>query len=212
MTETYDAILLPTGETSFGDKSFPVSQKAVDLFNSGRFGCIFVTGGYNGFSRVTPGESESEADETAKYLFERGIPREKVYSDSQSLETIGNFTFPLVQPMEGNPNLSEFEKILVVGKEGHLWRVKDYSTLVFDRTKSTLDFHAVPGRHNDGLLARTYHHAIMHSLKKLMRNPCAEKTHSFILENHPFYSENWYSKSLTRRKAAMASTILKWVL
>ncbi|MFH1710677.1 MAG: ElyC/SanA/YdcF family protein [Nanoarchaeota archaeon] len=210
MGKNFDAILLPTGETSFGDRTFPVSQEVVSLFNSGRFGCIFVSGGYNGFSRVVP--EETEADETVEYLLGRNIPKEKIYSDSQSHETIGNFTFPLLQPMAGNPKLSDFGRILVVGKKGHMWRIRDYSDLIFDKKKNNLDFRTIPGRHNDGLLTRIYHHAIMNSLRKLEDAPCAENVHRFILENHPFYSDGWYNKSLPKRKLEMSLTGLRWVI
>jgi len=146
MSENYDAILLPTGETSFGDRTFPVSQEVIALFNTGKYGCIFITGGYSGFSRLIPGESKSEADGTVEYLLGRNIPEERVYSDSQSLETIGNFTFPMVHPAEGNPNISDFKKMLIVGKEGHMWRVRDYSDLVFAQKENQVYFYTVPGR------------------------------------------------------------------
>ena len=110
MNGNFDAIVIPTGETSFGDRTFPVSQEAVSLFNSGKFGCIFVTGGYSGFAKVVP--EVTEADETVEYFLGKNIPKERLYSDSQSLETIGNFTFPLVHPTEGNPNLSDVKKML----------------------------------------------------------------------------------------------------
>jgi len=209
MNGNYDAILLPTGETSFGDRTFPVSQEAVALFNTGKFGCIFVTGGYNGFSRVIP--EESEAEETVEYFLGKNIPKERLYSDSQSLETIGNFTFPAIQPIDGNPNISDFKKMLVLGKEGHMWRIRDYSDLIFARKANDVYFHTVSGRHNDGLLARLYHPAIMRALRKL-KDPCAENIHRFLLEKHPFYSERWYDKSLLRRKLEMSLTGLGWLI
>ena len=208
MNGNYDAILLPTGETSFGDRTFPVSQEAVALFNSGKFGCIFITGGYSGFAKVVP--EVTEAEETVRYLLGCGVPEKKVYSDSQSLETIGNFTFPAIQPIDGNPNISDFKKMLVLGKEGHMWRVRDYSDLIF-AGKMNVYFQTVPGRHNDGLLARLYHPAIMRALRKL-KDPCAENIHKFLLNKHPFYSEGWYDKSLPRRKLEMSLTGLSWMI
>ena len=208
MGENYDAILIPTGETSFGDKTFPVSQESVSLFRTGKFGCIFVTGGYSGFARAVP--EVTEAEETVRYLLGCGVPEKKVYADSQSLETIGNFTFPMVHPAEGNPNLSDFKKMLIVGKEGHMWRVRDYSDVVFAGKRSDVHFRTVPGRHNDGLLARVYHPAIMRALRKL-EDSCAENIHQFLLEMHPFYSPGWYDKSPVRRKLEMSLTGLGWL-
>jgi len=211
MGNNYDAILLPTGETSFGDRTFPVSQEVVSLFNTGRFGCIFVSGGYSGFARAVPGESKSEADETVEYLLGMNIPKEKVYSDSQSLETIGNFTFPIVQPMDENPKLSDFKKMLVLGKEGHMWRIRDYSDLIFAENRFHVNFRTVPGRHNDGLLARAYHPAVMHALGKL-ENRGVEDIHKFLLDKHPFYFDNWFKKSPLRRKLEMGLTGLGWLI
>jgi len=210
MGENFDAILIPTGETTFGDRTFPVSQEAVNLFRTGKFGCIFITGGYNGFSRAIPGKSKSEAEDTVEYFLERGIPKDVIYSDSQSLETIGNFTFPIVHPEEGNPNLSDFKKMLVVGKEGHMWRVRDYSDLVFAEQRNKISFHTITGRHNDGLLARAYHPAIMHALEKL-KDTSVESIHQFLLEKHPFYSHGWYDKSPIRRKLEMGLTGMRWL-
>ena len=209
MKGNFDVILIPTAETTFGDKTFPVSQEAVALFNTGRFGCIFITGGDSGFSRLIP--EVTEAEDTRRYLLERGIPENLIYSDSQSLETIGNFTFPIIHPAEGNPNISDFKKMLIVGKEGHMWRVRDYSDLVFAQKVNEVYFHTVSGRHNDGLLARVYHPAIMRALRKL-EDSCAENVHQFLLEKHPFYSEGWHDKSLFRRKLEMSLTGLGWLI
>ena len=111
MDKNYDTIVIPTGEEIFGEESFPVSNEAIKLFHSGKFGHIFVTGGYNGFANAIPGITKSEAEATVEHLVKNKIPNNKIYSDSRSLETLGNFTFPLVKPLEGNPNLSEFKKI-----------------------------------------------------------------------------------------------------
>ena len=209
MSENYDAILIPTGETTFGDKTFPVSKEAVNLFRTGKYGCIFVSGGYSGLARAVP--EVTEAEETVRYLFGCGVPEKKVYADSQSLETIGNFTFPIVHPAEGNPNISDFKKILIVGKEGHMWRVRDYSDLVFAQKVNEVYFHTVSGRHNDGHLARDYHPAIMRAIRKL-EDSCVENIHQFLLEKHPFYFEGWHDKSLFRRKLEMSLVGLGWLI
>ena len=209
MTKNYDAIILPTGETSFGDRSFPVSKEAIKLFNSGRFGCIFVTGGHMGFAEVTPGFTKSEAEDTAEYLLYKGICPEKIYSDDRALETVGNFTFPIVEPQGNNPNLNDFRNMLVIGKEGHIWRMKDYTNLVFGSDKDKIDFYSVPGNHNNGLFAKVYHSALLHALGK---NRNAEEIHDFIIRNHPFYSEGWYKKSPSERKVETALVGLDWFL
>lgn len=208
MKKTYDALVIPTGETTSGDRSFPVSKEAIKLFDSGRFGHIFVTGGHGGFANVIPNITISEADETVEYLIRKGVHYTKIFYDNRSLETLGNFTFPLVDPMNGNPKLSEFKKMLVIGKEGHMWRARDYANLVFD-VNNDVNFYTIPGKHNDGIMARVYHKAFMNALKE---NKGAEKAHDFLIKNHPFYSEGWYDKSPLKRKAETAVKGLSWLV
>jgi len=212
LNKTYDAIILPTGETSFGDRSFPVSNEAIRLFNSGKFGCIFVTGGYNGFARFGPDMAISEAWDTANFLKTRNIPEEKIFYDPRSLESVGNFTFPIVRPIYQNPNLLDFNKMLIIGKEGHIWRLKEYAELtipsVLSPPKNQVEFHAVPGKHNNGLCAKAYHAGIMHALSD---KDGAEEIHDFLMKEHPFYSEGWYDKSPLQRKLEMGLTAWKWL-
>jgi uncharacterized SAM-binding protein YcdF (DUF218 family) len=209
-SKNYDCLLIPTGETSFGDRSFPVSSEAARLFESGKFGCIFVTGGYNGFANGGPGKKISEAYHTVAFLKSEGIPKDKIYSDNRSLESVGNFTFPLFKPLYQNTGLDEFDSMLIVAKEGHMWRLKDYSKLVLPH-KIDVDFHEVPGKHNNGLLARLhispYHVSLMNALKGKVG---VEEIHNFLMEEHPFYRENWYGTPVFERKVEMSSAILKW--
>lgn len=208
MRKNYDVLLLPTGEKVEGDGIvFPVSKMAVNVYNSGRVGCIYVSGGHGGFSVVEDG-TRSEADVTRDFLLERKIPDEKIYCDGSSLDTMGNFTFPIVNPVEGNPGLLDFGSMVVLGQEGHMWRARDYASLVFPEGKMP-DFHAIPGSHNNGVVAMGYHSAFMNALMKI-RKPDAEKVHDFLLNRHPFYSEGWYEKSPRRRKLEMVKTGVDW--
>jgi hypothetical protein len=38
----------------------------------------------------------------------------------------------------------------------------------------------------------------------------AKDVHDFLMEEHPFYRENWYVAPVFERKVEMSSTILKW--
>ncbi|MCK5449351.1 YdcF family protein [Candidatus Pacearchaeota archaeon] len=210
MEKTYDVLLLPTGEPMNGNGAvFPVSREAVNIYNSGKIGCIYVTGGHGGFSIVT-GETRSEAEYTRDFLLERGIPEGRVYWDEQSLDTMGNFTFPMIKPVEGNPNLLDFNSMLVLGQEGHMWRASDYASLVLPKDKMP-EIQTVPGKHNDGLIAKVYHNAFMHALKCL-KDSSAEGVHDFLINRHPFYSKDWFEKSPSRRKIKMAKVGLGWYL
>jgi hypothetical protein len=208
MEKTYDALIIPTGETTSGDRSFPVTNRAIELFKSGKYGCIFITGGHGGFARATPGKTISEADETLGYIFDRGMYGERVYSDGRSLETVGNFTFPLVDPLIYNPGMDAFRKMLIIGQEGHVWRMRDYTKLVFDDKKNKVHFHLVPGKHNNGIMAKVYHAGIMNALAD---KKGAEEIHDFLMNEHPFYSKGWYEKSPSIRKLEMALTGLSWL-
>ncbi len=209
MIKTYDAILLPTGETTAGDKtSFPVSHRAAQLYKTGNFGGIYVTGGHGGFAKVTLGETVSEARETVDFLCDKqGIPEDKVWYDGRSLDTLGNFTFPEARPLRRNPRLSDFNKMLVFGQEGHMWRAADYISKVLPRSK--YDIETMPGKHNDGLVTSIYHAAFMRALKHITQ-PSPEEAHAFLLNHHPFYSEGWYNKTPTQRKIQTTITGLSW--
>jgi hypothetical protein len=205
-SKNYDCLLIPTGETSFGDRSFPVSHEAVRLFESGKFGCIFVTGGYNGFAKGGPGKEISEAYHTVAFLKSEGIPKDKIYSDNRSLESVGNFTFPLFKPLYQNTGLDEFDSMLIVAKEGHRWRLEDYANLVLP-SKIDVNFHDIPGKHNNGLAAWLYHVSLLNALKGKVG---VEEIHNFLMEEHPFYRENWYGTPVFERKMEMGSTAIKW--
>lgn len=210
--KTYDALIIPTGETTFGDNSFPVTKRALEHFRNGRYGCIFITGGYSGFATTDRRNKDSEGKETYDYILnnEGGINPEEVYYDDQSLESVGNFTFPIVQPIinpsngKTNPNLQDFKNMQVFAKAGHIWRLIDYAKVVMpDKVKSEdVDFYAIPGEHNNGLMAKVYHKGIMNAIGKRRG---AEEVHEFLMQKHPFYSEWWYGKSADRRKLEMAA-------
>jgi hypothetical protein len=204
--KNYDCLLIPTGETSFGERSFPVSNEAVELFNHGKFGCIFVTGGYSGFAKWGPGKQISEAYHTAAFLKHKGIPEQKIYSDNRSLDSVSNFTFPLVKPLYQNPGFDEFDSMLVLGQTGHLWRLRDYARITLP-PKIDVNFKGIPGKHNDGLMAKVYHISLMKALKG---KEGAEEIHDFLLNKHPFFSENWFGTPVFERKMNMSSTALKW--
>lgn len=202
--KTYDALIIPTGETTFGDYSFPVTNKAAELFKTWKYGCIFITGGYSGFATADRKNKESEGKETYNYLVkEKGINRNKVFYDDQSLESVGNFTFPIIENLPFNPNLRDFKNMQIIAQAGHIWRLVDYLRLVMpDEFKNgNIDFYSIPGKHNDGLLAGVYHMGIMNAIGKRRG---AEDVHEFLMKKHPFYSDGWYDKSVERRKLEMA--------
>ncbi len=212
--KTYDALIIPTGETTFGDYSFPVTNKAIELFNSGKYGCLFITGGYSGFATAERKGKDSEGKETYDYILNKGIKgldEKKVFYDDLSLESVGNFTFPIVEQAPGNPNLRDFDNMKIVAKAGHIWRLIDYTKLVMpDKFKNgKIDFSAVPGEHNNGLTARVYHKGVLNAIGERRG---AEEIHDFLINKHPFYSDGWYKKSVNRRKLEMSAIGGLWNL
>jgi hypothetical protein len=211
----YDALILPTGEPREGEKSFPVTNEAVKAFRKGKHGCMFITGGYGGFDTAERRKGITEAQETVEYLLGRGIPLEKIYYDGRSLDTVGNFTFPIVEPLvnhiQKNPSFLDFDNMEIFAQEGHMWRIRDYVTRVKQAKyfEGDIDFHYLPGEHNNGRMARVYHKGLMNALKG---KEGAHEIHDFIINNHPFYEKGWYDKSPLIRKVEMALTGVGWLM
>ena len=127
MLKTYHALILPTGETTSGDKQFPVSSLAAAYHKNGRCGFIFITGGHGGFAKKDK-NTVSEARVTFDYLVnKRDIDPSKIFYDDRSLDTMGNFTSPEVgipfrshHQSSNNPRLSDFDDMLIIGKKDHI--------------------------------------------------------------------------------------------
>ena len=232
----YDALIIPTGETTFGDQSFPVTNKAIELFQSGKYGCMFITGGYSGFAtkerleeKTEEGYRKSEGRETYDYILKKGIKgldEKSVFYDDQSLESVGNLTYLIVEPMvnpytrERNPNPEDFDNMQVIGQEGHLWRLRDYARIVMPGNflGGEIDFYPVRGKHNDGLAAKVYHRGLMNAMSHYLYanrgNDISrpEKIHDFLDNKHPFYRAGWFDKPVSERKAIMAAVGGLWNL
>lgn len=220
----YDMLVIPTGETTFGDYSFPVTNKAIELFKTGKYGGIFITGGYSGFATKKRKNGISEGKETYDYILKKGINPDKVFYDDQSLESIGKFTFPIVYPMANpstlkeNPSLLDFNNMQIIAKEGPISRVKDYANIVLPEKYigGKIDFISVPEKHNNGISAKVYHAGIMKALNDYIvkdkdnHTSRAKKTYDFLIKYHPFYLDDWYDFPVLERKFIMAITGLGW--
>src|SRR3989338_11254793 len=130
MKKLYDTILVLAGENL---KTHPRSRRAIEIFREGRAGSIFVTGGHGGFS-TNPAE-KTNGEYIYEYLLEQKIPENKVYCDNRSLDTLGNFTFPIIEPQQGNPKLSDLDSLLLITEKEHMERAVQYATKVLDMTK-----------------------------------------------------------------------------
>ena len=165
---------------------------------------------YDGLSEIS---ARTEAEKTVEYLINKGISKDKIFYDSQSLETLGSFTFPRVNPTKGNPKLTDFERILVVGQDQRMDEIKKCAGIVFSEysQRKRLDFHEVPGNQNNKVISKIYNYGFMNALESNQPTYCgAEKAHEFLIKNHPFYSKGWYDKSSSRRKIEAVLIGLSW--
>jgi hypothetical protein len=92
---TYDAIII-TGEGfnsdgSLADITKTRLEKAAELYKHGDARAIIICGLY-GYKAVEK-PIKSEAAAYAEYLYELGIPKEVVYLEVESQETLGNILF-----------------------------------------------------------------------------------------------------------------------
>jgi hypothetical protein len=239
MKKNYDVLLIPTGETSFRDrrlslendgklerelyqdKHFPVSSKAAELFKQGNIGYIFVTGGNHGLSNGVRFFTMSEAKETAQYLSRiKGINPDKIYQDNRSHERLGGFALPIANPQNEvgvkedgvlNPNLTDFKKILIIGKKGNKDLIEDYAKLIIP-SQNEVDYYSVNARVKGGRFARKHHEALMHVLdKKYGKDITAQNVVDFLYHDHPYYSSIWDMLPLWRRKVIAKRKIRDWM-
>jgi hypothetical protein len=237
MKENYDVLVIPTGETSFRDrrvflengnklereflkdKDFPVSSQAAELFKQGNIGYIFVTGGNYGLSNGIRFFTMSEAKETAEYLKQiKGINPDRIYDDNRSHETLGGLALPIANPqkeeengkIKENPNLADFKKILIIGKEKNRGIINDYAKLVIP-SKNEVDYYPVDARVKEGRFRRKHHEALINILnKEYGENINAEKVVDFLYKEHPYYSSIWDMLPLWRRKVIVKRKMRDW--
>lgn len=200
--EQYDTILLLTGENEKRLRS----GLALELYTNGLAEHIFVTGGYGAFAETK--EGLSEAEDTKRYLNEdHGIPEHKIMTDDQSYETLGNFAMPEATPQEKNPPLSDLGNLVIVSEFEHLKRAIGCA----DKVLSNYDIFS-PDRsdYNNGIVQTIYHTAMMRRLRDI-REPSPKEVKEFLMNEHPFYQNDWYSKSILERKIDTMYTVGKWL-
>jgi uncharacterized SAM-binding protein YcdF (DUF218 family) len=206
MAKTYDTILLLAGEDT---SHYYRSKKALELFKKGVAGNIFITGGFGGFAR----DDQELSDGQKSYLFMKScydeVPKNRIFIDEESRETLGNFVFPTVNPKQGNPRLEELESILVVTDESHMKRAMQLAKKVLPKEK--LEFEASEGKYKRSLNEMIYHYSLMHMLKPA-QEPSPHYAHSLLLRDHPFYKKGWFDKDISTRKVLLAFQCIDWMM
>lgn len=201
MKSAYDVALLLAGENPYKRQR---SQHAVDLYKKGRVGNIFITGGHGGLleSPLVP----PETDRIAEYLLSHDVPEGRVFRDPRSFETLGNLTFPIVNPLPDNPSLKDISTLLVT-EEAHMPRVLECHDLILPAQAA--EYSASKGDYVPGKVTTMYQNALIRALRKRgVKTP--EEAHQFLLEKHPFYQQGWYDKPFWKRKLILVTTCLSW--
>jgi hypothetical protein len=201
--EKKDLIFLLTGENT---ELRHRSKKAIELFNKGNIGSIFVSGGYSGFA--TKKGLETEAEATANYLNLKGkIPANKILLDGRSLDTLGNFAYPFVNPLKENEVIKDMKSVLLVTEKKHMERAIKSATKII--SPDNLYYSASDGDYNPSLLIKAYEFAIEKALENI-KNRDPKKVLKFLEEKHPFYQEGWFDKSIMERKYEIGKRIISW--
>lgn len=203
MPNTYDTILVLAGEDPLEQ---PRSRAAFDLFRKGYAGSVFVTGGYGGF--VTQPLGETDGERMYRALLDAGMPEKQLYLDDQSLETLGNFSFPATHPQKNNPRLTDLDSILLVTEESHMGRARQCAHRVL--AQDTVVCNPVPGLVVPGFETQIYNYALQHALKDISADP--EAIQQFLKTEHPFYQDGWFDLSPLKRGMRIASASAKWLL
>ncbi|MBS3081951.1 YdcF family protein, partial [Candidatus Pacearchaeota archaeon] len=103
------------------------SKKAIALYRdyNGEVP-ILISGSHSGFfGRELPKDMERECRQAEKFLMSKGIPRETIICEEQSLDTLGNFYFShqLIEPSK--------KKIALITDPFHMNRSRYCANLVF---------------------------------------------------------------------------------
>jgi uncharacterized SAM-binding protein YcdF (DUF218 family) len=167
---------------------------------------ILISGGCYGLAQ---NNGPSESDIMKEYLIKCDIPKQLIYTDSRSFETLGNFTFPVVDPIQSNPNPADFEQIFMITETEHMTRAYDLAVRVLPPKKITPI--TCIGDYQPQLGTHIYHREFLRALDTI-KHPTPEKIHNFLLQNHPHHSPNWFEKSIPRRIAEYPIHVLRWRL
>ncbi len=116
------------GAAEYDGKPSPVLQArldhAYDLYKKGMAPVIITTGG------IHPGEKVSEGDAGKTYLIKKGVPKNSIISEGDSLTTKQN-----IARIEDIARAQEFKTIILVSDPFHMYRA---SIVAHDRGLTTL--------------------------------------------------------------------------
>lgn len=180
------------------------SKHALDLYSRGVIGRIYISGGYGGLRPDIP--TKTECQEIADYLISKGVSSRRIYQDPRPLDTLGNFAYPLGEPLPGQPNLNDLS-ILVITERLHMDRALECARSV-SPGKTFAHSHCF-GDFTPRFGTEVYQTSLMTGLRRFgATNP--QEALAFLKTNHPFYQPRWFEKPVWLREAIMSQRVLTW--
>ena len=185
----YDAIIILGGGLNERGGLYPAQKLRIDdaikLQASGQAGVIIVSGAYS-YKAPTP-PLHTEAETMRDYILSRGVPADKILSETDSRDTLGNFYFVKTQLLLPH----NWHRLYVVASTGHLeerLRFIINKVLGPDYTADILKFTA-----NDEPKNLEREHRSYSLLQEWLHN-VPDGDHDAVFEvmqrNHPGYGNN----------------------
>jgi len=198
----YDAILILGGGLK-KNGTIPLwtkrrIEKALEVF-SGREYIIALSAGTTHKPPILKNKVPLyESVATANYLLKKGIPRQKILTETVSLDTIGNAYFArTIHTEPGN-----LKKLCIITSRFHMPRTRAIFEWVFNlrplKFKYKLDFLAASDKGIKQSIMNARHEKEKRSLKQLLQNKkginSLSKFHKWLFTKHQAYSVGFKPK------------------
>lgn len=205
--ENHDLAFLLTGENE--NERFR-SNHLLDIFRKGNIGHVFISGGRGAESRDSLTYIESTDIRTANYLNMKGIPHDRIYIDGRSLETLGNFAFPVYDPIDGNPNFNDLKSFLLVTEKNHMERALQCAEKVIPESK--IYYSVSEGDYKKRPEVEALNWAMLDRRLRHIKEPSPKEVYKFLKKEHPVYQEGWHDKPRLIQYGELLDTMFKWSL
>jgi uncharacterized SAM-binding protein YcdF (DUF218 family) len=168
---------------------------------------ILISGGFNGLAQTNLGIPE--CDSMKQNLIHHDVPEHLIYTDPRSYDTLGNFTFPLIDPLIQNPKISDFQKIIILTEKNHMPRAYSLASRVISPSK--LEVATCEGDYDPSRSVEIYHRLLLKAIDSIQPQT-PENIHQFLLDFHPHHREGWFNKPKVQRIIEYPIHILRWAL
>src|SRR5574342_1392744 len=198
----YDAILILGGGLKKNGAVSPWTkrriEKALEIF-SGREYIIAPSAGTTHKPPVLKnGFPLYESVATANYLLKKGIPRQKILTETVSLDTIGNAYF--ARTIHTEPR--NFKRLCIITSQFHMPRTIAIFKWIFSlkpsRFNYELDFVEAPDKGIDEKIMKARREKEKHSLKQITKTKkrinSLSKLHRWLFTKHQAYAAGFKPK------------------